>query len=785
MVDISLLNNSIVIAPRIFKNALLLYKFDNPFLNFKFFSKEDIQNELFGKNNDDVLAFSLKNSNLSLKTIKLYLECIFKGADTSSFKDLDDFKNLLKDNDYLKVDDSFKELFKNKRINIFIYTSEDLEMNNIINILNIKDNVNYYNCFDLPIKTKENNEYHEFKMIDDEVHYALLSILENINKYKKIKIVCQDNELFYLNVLANCYNLKLNNLNNKLIDRIETKFILKNIKNGNSISESINSALLEKPDNEYISKIKELDDLFSFDKLKDSLNVFKSILSSKRVNNKEFENEIDVGNNIDFDLNTTYYLLGCSELIIPNIKTNKSMFSELDKEKMGLTSLIVENKYNEDIAKLFLKFNNLKFISFHKIEGKDVLEKCSLFKELNILKAKNEIFNFDYSYKVSNAYYSKNKEIFNKYGEASEFYLNYKNFIENKGSIYSYKDFDNTFKGISRKNDGKNRYSYSSINSYFKCPFSYYLNRVLKIKDNETTFSLKYGNYAHKILEKVYDNDFDFFDEQLNAYFDENHMFIFTDKELCFANKKDKNLINAIDLIRKRKDETNITKTWSEKEISVDITDKINFNGKIDSIVEIDNKYLIVIDYKTGNTYDSFSRKTFKYGIGLQLPSYSFLIKNDNEFKRKNIVGLYIQPLKGASIIKPNDKEYLYKLRLQGISIDDLDIIDRFDPSLKTNLKSNYIDLSITTKGNFYKGEKTQSSEVLASFPKEVKNMIIKADKNIRKNEFDIAPVKIIDKSTGKIINDDVCTYCPYKNICFKNEKNYKEEIIEDEKESE
>ena len=75
------------------------------------------------------------------------------------------------------------------------------------------------------------------------------------------------------------------------------------------------------------------------------------------------------------------------------------------------------------------------------------------------------------------------------------------------------KQFDNSYHQIDSAKlkdyfeKQKINLSYSSMNSFYECQFKYYLNYVLKLKDNQSTSFEDIGKLFHYILEKQDDKD--------------------------------------------------------------------------------------------------------------------------------------------------------------------------------------------------------------------------------------------------------------------------------------
>lgn len=751
-----IVDNSIIILPSSLKKMVLMYKNSHFELNFKMYSKEDIQSKLFGKIDDEVKAFLLKK-DIPFNQVTLYLSYISRGAKLDKFKEILNIKNELINNGFLMTDESFKQLFKGKKVVIFGYSNEDLEIENILNTLSIK-NFSFYDLKDLPIEETKHN-YYEFNTVDEEIHHAMINIIENFNN-NKIKIICEETSFLYLDVFSSKYGLKLNFSNKKLGESNEAKIIINSfIKENKAIKDTINELLTINPTNKNYIKIKELDDIYEFDSLNEVIKNFKNVLNSKCINEIEFENEIEVLTNIEFDPECKYFLLNANDSFLPKIKSNDEIYDDEDKIEMMLKTSIIENNLNKSLAELFLSSKNLIYISYSKSKKDNDLELTNLMKNDMFSYIKPKIYDYDYSNDIAYSFYAKYNDIFKKYDIKSPYYDLYKNYF------LRIKEFDNKYKGICRIDNGYNQYSYSKLDKFYKCPFAYYCNNILKLNENESTFILNYGNYAHKILESVYDDDFDFdkISDNLLSEYD------FSQKDKMFIKRLNENLKQATKLITERKE---VLKqydfcTYSEEAITFKINDLVGFTGKIDSLIKIDDKYLVITDYKTGG-YESFKSKYLEFGIGMQLPSYQYLISKSEKFSNKETIGMYIEPIIVKGLNNINSKKYVESFKLDGLTIDNFNLINYFDTSFNTELQSRYIKgLKKKKDGGFSRYANICSKDSFNSFPNEIEKLILEADEKIRNNEFNISPIK-----ASQI---DPCKYCDYKFICFKKEEDYKE----------
>ena len=191
---------------------------------------------------------------------------------------------------------------------------------------------------------------------------------------------------------------------------------------------------------------------------------------------------------------------------------------------------------------------------------------------------------------------------------------------------------------------------------------------------------------------------------------------------------------------------------------------KVYFMGIIDKIrykEENGVTYLVVIDYKTGNT--DIKLNNMEYGLGMQLPIYLYL-SNYLDLDNIKIVGFYLQKL--LVNVVDNKKDYLEakedSLKLEGYSIDEENILSKFD---NTYNDSKLIKSMRTSSKGFYSYSKVLSNDEINDIICKTDKLIDKVIDNILDGEFSINP-KVID---GENVS---CSFCEYNDICFRNEKN-------------
>lgn len=195
-----------------------------------------------------------------------------------------------------------------------------------------------------------------------------------------------------------------------------------------------------------------------------------------------------------------------------------------------------------------------------------------------------------------------------------------------------YNSYNHSFKSISNL-DYLNyihkplKLSYTSINSYNLCPFSYYLKYVLKIDPFEESFQALVGSLYHKVLSTCFDENFDF--EYIWQEFLQNK--ILSAKENFLLKRLKKELLEIIEVLKEQKMYTDFKNAYYEKEITIPLAKyKIDsyFTGIIDKIMfyqNMDDTYYALIDYKTGSFPTSLNN--LKYGLDMQLPIYLYLVE--------------------------------------------------------------------------------------------------------------------------------------------------------------
>ena len=178
----------------------------------------------------------------------------------------------------------------------------------------------------------------------------------------------------------------------------------------------------------------------------------------------------------------------------------------------------------------------------------------------------------------------------------------------------------------------------------------------------------------------------------------------------------------------------------------------------------MEETYYSVIDYKSG--YIDTNIEPMKYGLHMQLPVYLYLIKYSNIFTKPKFTGIYYQNILFNYPTCKDDEEYLKtikdRLKLQGYSIDDTSILERFDTTYQ---KSEYIkSMSYSEDKGFSRFAKVMDEETKDQLIEYTKDYIDKTTDKILDGKFPINPKYY----NGKNIS---CEFCDFKDICFSKEK--------------
>lgn len=764
MFDFNIDDNSILVATTRFKNRFLNVN-SNKLLNVKFITLDEFRKCFYFDYDSKSIYYVMKNYNLNYNNAREIFKYLYyvdlKTYNVSILDYLVSIKKDLIENKLIYFDNLFLDYVSNKKIYVFYDNLSNLDKNMFKNL----------NPEFISYELNKVCDVVRFDYIDDEVRYCCNKICDLINDgidINKIKLVNFSSEY------------------NSAIKRIFSLYNLPiEIKNDYLISTKIVSYFLEVLSDDIDFSLKKVHDNFDFND-NNIVDIYNQIISicnkynwcsnyleikdllisdfSKTLIKKDsLDKKIEIVNFDDYFFDDEYvFLLGFNQNAYPILKKDDDLISDKDKKDICLENTLEVNKKNYDfVVNKICSIKNL-FISYKLNSFNSSYYPSTIIDDLSL-----SVITPNISYNYSNL---DNKLVLSSYLDN---YIKYGTVDDNLALFYNsysdidYSKYDNNFKGIDKDlffkySDKKISLSYSSLNNFFKCQFRFYVENILKISYKDSNFSLFIGNLFHKVLSKMYEDDFNF-DEEYDSYVSSNYEIV-SEKEKFFINKLKNDLLYIIDSIRKQDGYSTFNERLFEHFVSIDFSRdgfEVIFKGIIDKILyDSSNSLYSIIDYKTGNP--NLNLNNIIYGIDMQLAIYAFLSKKIDKLSNSKLVGIYLQKILNNEINKQPGKSYdelkYDNLKLQGYST-----------SLEADLKlfdTTYVDsklikgMKMSSKG-FYAYTKTFDKDMLDKILKITEEKVEEAIDLILKQDFSINPKQI------GIKNLIGCEYCDYHDICF------------------
>lgn len=345
--------------------------------------------------------------------------------------------------------------------------------------------------------------------------------------------------------------------------------------------------------------------------------------------------------------------------------------------------------------------------------------------------------------------------------------------------------------------------SQSRIESFVKCPFSYYCKYILKLEEKKRAdfMSSDKGSYIHRILEKV-----------VAVLFADGRRKSVTDAELkeitdsavkevlesIFGGGSVLNLRFAALIERLNRTVMLLVKNilaefessdFSPKFFELNIGkrdhgaapfavtleggDVLKINGVIDRVDTYEKNgdvYVRVVDYKTGSR--AHSTENIKHGLDMQMLLYLFALYNTDapEFRRALGVGengkirpagVLYQPsyIPILNVDAPTDSEtalslFRGKLVRSGILLDDPEILD----AMEHGLNGKFIPVTEKNHKKYVSDGKLRTSEGFNALMLEITDILRDIGRRLRGGEASAVPLK------AKAVN--ACDYCNMRPVC-------------------
>ena len=430
------------------------------------------------------------------------------------------------------------------------------------------------------------------------------------------------------------------------------------------------------------------------------------------------------------------------------------MFPKI-KEKSDL--VLVENKI--EIINEKINYENL-ILKINEIEEGKKLEKL-----------------FYILYK----YFEQNKK-YNKKLKQNINYINY-NFNENIKQENVNKLYGNNLNT-----------SISKLEKYRSCPFSYYLQYILKLKENEelkvntldtgsfmhdviNTFFEEYNNYEKSKLKNITDEEIEIIVNKIieeKLLNENNYIFNVSQKYKLLVQRLKRIIIKSLKYIIQTivNSEFNLEGTEVEfgekgkyKPIILNLENgkTVEITGKIDRIDIAQNenrKYVRIIDYKS--SVKNLDYGNIYAGLQLQLITYLDAVCKIEDFVPAGI--LYFSLLE--QIINSNKKlseeeienQIKKNFKMKGLILADVNVVKMQDTNLEKGY-SDYVPAYIDSKNNLSQSWSSIATEEEFTKLQNYINKTIKEISNeILKGNIELTPYYKSKKTP--------CEYCAYKKMC-------------------
>ncbi|MGL5329347.1 MAG: helicase-exonuclease AddAB subunit AddB, partial [Peptostreptococcaceae bacterium] len=360
------------------------------------------------------------------------------------------------------------------------------------------------------------------------------------------------------------------------------------------------------------------------------------------------------------------------------------------------------------LKKIFTKIKNISYLLEEKdINDEEVFNKISV-KAPTFNKLINEIKEFEESKEIKDIWL----DIYRYFIQDEE----YKNIAQKVISGLSYTNqVNNVEEEKIKKLYQNNLLSVSRVEKYAQCPFAYFIQYGLKAKERkEYSFSAPdLGNFIHNILENFSkslskdnlqwkDVDIKYIEDKVSILVDEivekipGYILSSSERYKYLAFRLKKMLIAALNIIAEQIKQGSFEPSDYEVEFGfsgkyppiklvLDNGEEINLIGKIDRVDEFEeeeDKYIRIVDYKSGNK--SISLSDVYYGLQLQLLVYLDAIlesasKGDGNLSPAAILYCRIDnPIAKFNEDKDDEevREAILKdMRMKGLIIKDAHII--------------------------------------------------------------------------------------------------------------
>ena len=522
------------------------------------------------------------------------------------------------------------------------------------------------------------------------------------------------------------------------------------------------------------------------------------------------------------------FIIGINDGIFPSNNKDEGFFNDKDRENLKDEGLeiakgTIENLYEENfnIYKAFSTAEEKLFLSYASTDsdGKSLRPSIMIMKikkifpkleeQSDVINKKYEIINYKVTYEelLENIYKLHNDEniepiwymVYKYYKEQNEWKSKLDNDLQ--GLIYTNNPKDISKDVVEKLYGNTLNTSVSRLEKYSNCPFSYYLQYGLNLKEKEELKiqSFNTGSFMHETIDTFFQyvkqediklphllEDEDLIEKLVSKIIEEelelnrNIIFTATAKYRILVRRLKKIVTKALKyiiegLVHSEFDisgtEVEFGKKGEYKPIILTLEDgkRVEIIGKIDRIdtaQDESGKYLRIIDYKS--SAKNIDLNQVYAGMQIQLLTYLDAVCKQEDLMPAGILyfSLLEQMVKSDKKITEEEieDEIRKNFKMKGLILADVKIIKLHDKTLQTGT-SKIVPAALTTSGEvnkrFTSGVGKEEFKILQEY---IYKTIKDISKEIFKGKIDIKPYNKKGKTP--------CEYCSYKAICGFNAKN-------------
>lgn len=539
------------------------------------------------------------------------------------------------------------------------------------------------------------------------------------------------------------------------------------------------------------------------------------------------------------------FIIGINDGEFPSIYKDEGFFNDKDREYLkaqgfDLANGSLENLYEENfnIYKAFTIAEEKLFLSYASSdnEGRTLRPSILITKLKKIypnLQERSDIITQEKEIITANNTFDNLIEKLNSYQEGEEIediWFDVLKYYENnplwKGRLQKSLEgikYTNVPEKIKpefiKKLYGETLHTtISRLERYRSCPFSFYLEYGLKLKEKK---SLKLqpidtGSFMHEVIDEFFEEvstkkisikDLDkaeiekivkqIIEEKLNLK--ANYIFKSIPKFMVLTNRLCRLVTLSIVYIVQGLQATDFEvvgneiefkngKEYKPIEITTEDGRKVEITGKIDRIdlaKDETGKYIRIIDYKSSGK--DINLNEVLAGLQLQLITYLDAVCEEKDVIPAGVLyfGLTepkLDKVKNSKNITDEEVEQKIRehFRMNGLVLAEMNVISMMDNNLKDGEKSTTIPVKLKKDGSMDKTSKVVSRKEFEILQKYVKKTLGDISKEILDGNIDIKPYYNVKNKRKP------CEYCAYGSICnfkkgfYGNDYNYIDNLEKD-----